>query len=411
VPGPVADPEKPLQMLVTMLEWNNFVGQVSVGRIAHGKITSNQPMTLLQEKGKSVRGRVTLLEKYFGLMRKEVSEAEAGDIVAVGGVPGVRVGDTIAAEIDPVALDRIEIEPPTMSIEIFVNDSPFVGQDGEFLTSRHLRERLFKEQETNAGLLVEERENTGVFKVSGRGELHLTVLLETMRREGFEMSVSKPEVIVHEENGQVVEPAEQIILDIEDQYQGVVMENLGKRSAQMKNMKAEAGRVHLEYVIATRCLLGFKSEFLIITKGTGVAHQSFFGFIPRGDDMPLRTNGVLVAVENGETTAYALDGLQDRSVLFVGPRIPIYEGMVVGENARDKDMVVNPCKGKKLTNMRAAGSDDMAMLAPPRAFSLEQAIEYIERDELVEVTPKNIRIRKRYLTENDRKKAARSSRN
>lgn len=408
VPGPIADETKPLQILVTMLEWNNFVGQVSLGRIVNGKISSNQPITLIQEKNKMTKGRVTLLEKYFGLGRRSVPEALAGDIVAIGGVAGVRVGDTIAGETNPQALERIQIEPPTMSIEISVNDSPFVGQDGEFLTSRHIRERLLKEQETNAGLLVEERGNTGIFKVSGRGELHLTVLLETMRREGFEMSVSKPEVILHEENGKVVEPAEGLLVDVEEAHQGAVMENLGKRGAQMKNMMAESGRIHLEYVIASRCLLGFKSEFLMMTKGTGVMHQSFHGFVPKTADIPLRTNGVLVSMEAGETTAYALDGLQDRSVLFVSARVPVYVGMVIGENSRDQDMVVNACKGKKLTNMRASGTDDMAMLAPPRNFSLEQAIEYIERDELVEITPKNIRIRKRHLTENARKKSGRS---
>jgi GTP-binding protein len=273
-----------------------------------------------------------------------------------------------------------------------------------------LRERLFQEQETNAGLKVEERDNTGVFKVSGRGELHLTVLIETMRREGYEMAVAKPEVIMHEENGQIVEPAEELILDIEEKYQGAVMENMGHRGGQMKDMVAEtdaAGvkRVRLEYIIATRCLLGFKNEFLILTKGSGVMHQSFHGFIPKGDEIELRINGVLIAMEPGETTAYALNSLQDRSTLFVKPRESVYGGMVVGENARPNDMVVNPCKKKALTNMRAAGSDDLVLLAPPRVFSLEQAIEYIERDELVEVTPKSIRIRKKFLSEHDRKRA------
>lgn len=409
VPGPEADVSKPMQMLVTMLEWNNFVGQVSVGRVFNGTMRMGQPVNLLQRDGSKTTGRVTLLQKFSGLSRTDTQTVEAGDIAIVAGLSGVRVGETIA-DTTAEALPPIDIEPPTMSVEIAVNDSPFAGQDGEFLTSRHLRERLLQEQETNAGLKVEERGNTGVFKVSGRGELHLTVLIETMRRQGYEMSVAKPEVIMHQENGQTVEPAETLIIDIEEKYQGPVMENLGHRGAQMKDMVkevAEAGsdRVRMEYVIATRCLLGFKNEYLILTKGTGVMHQSFFGFIPKGEDISLRNNGVLIAMEPGETTAYALNSLQDRSTLFVKPREPVYMGMIVGENARPNDMVVNPCKKKALTNMRATGSDDLVLLAPPRVFSLEQAIEYIEQDELVEVTPKNIRLRKKFLNEHDRKRA------
>jgi GTP-binding protein len=405
--GPVADVSKPMQMLVTMLEWNNFVGQVSVGRVFNGVMKMNQPIVLMRRDGTKVTGRVTQLQKFYGLSRRDTPQVEAGDIAIVAGLSGVRVGDTMAAETATEPLPPIEIEEPTMSVEVAVNDSLFVGQDGEFLTSRYLRERLFQEQETNAGLRVEERGNTGIFKVSGRGELHLTVLIETMRREGYEMSVSKPEVILHEENGQVMEPAETVILDIEEKYQGAVMESMGHRGAQMKDM-AKEDRVRLEYVIATRCLLGFKNEFLILTKGTGVMHQSFFGFIPKGPDMALRINGVLIAMEAGESTGYALNSLQDRSTLFISPRAPVYEGLLVGENARPNDMVVNPCKKKALTNMRAAGSDDLVLLAPPRLFSLEQAIEYIEQDELVEVTPKNIRLRKKFLNEHDRKRASKN---
>jgi len=409
VPGPEADVTKPMQMLVTMLEWNNFVGQVSVGRVFNGTLKMGQNVQLIQRDGTRTQGRITLLQKFAGLSRRDTPAVEAGDIAIVAGLAGVRVGDTIAEPgVDP--LPPIEIEPPTMSVEIAVNDSPFAGQDGEFLTSRHLRERLFQEQETNAGLKVEEHANTGVFKVAGRGELHLTVLIETMRRQGYEMSVAKPEVIMHEENGVTVEPAESLILDIEEKYQGAVMESLGHRGGQMKDMVAEADaagtkRVRLEYIIATRCLLGFKNEFLILTKGSGVMHQSFYGFIPKGEDVELRINGVLIAMEPGETTGYALNSLQDRSTLFVKPRESVYGGMIVGENARPNDMVVNPCKKKALTNMRAAGSDDLVLLAPPRLFSLEQAIEYIERDELVEITPKSVRLRKKFLNEHDRKRA------
>ncbi len=369
-------------------------------------------ISLASPVSQPVTRKVVQLMGFKGLTRVPVLTARSGDIVAMAGLEGIEVGDTVSSVESPGVLPGLDIELPTLAMEFYANDGPFSGREGKFVTATQLRERLYREQQSNVGLKVVDVPGQSGFKVSGRGELHLAILIETMRREGYEMSVSKPEVILKKEHGKIVEPAEYLIVDVEEQYQGATMENLGARGALMKDLAKEpmpAGpdHVRIEYVIATRCLLGFKSEFLILSRGTGIMHQSFHGHIPKGEDLPLRKNGVLIAMEGGLTTGYALNSLQERSSLFVNPGEPVYAGMIVGENARDNDMTVNPCKKKHLTNMRAAGSDDLVLLTPPRVFSLEQAIEYIERDELVEVTPKIIRLRKKILKEIDRRRAGR----
>jgi GTP-binding protein len=399
VPPPTANADKPLQMQITMLDYNSYVGRIGIGRIHNGRIGRNQPFTLLKPDGKAIPYRVTKLYGFVGLQRREIESAEAGDIVALAGAEEVHVGDTVAAAENPEALPPLEFDEPTLSMEFMVNDSPFSGRDGKFLTSRHLRARLEQEKQTAVGLRIEEIGSQGVFKVSGRGELHLSVLIETMRREGYELAVSRPEVIYKEENGAVLEPAEYLVLEIDKSHQGVTMENLGRRGADLKNMVAEGdGMLRIECVITARCLIGFKSEYLTQTKGTGLMHHSFYGYVPKSGAVARRAAGVLVAKERGATTAYALESLQERALLFVGPGVDVYEGMIVGMNSRDNDMVVNPCKKKALTNMRASGSDDTIQLTPPKIFTLEQAIEFIEDDELVEVTPNNIRLRKKELT-------------
>ncbi|MCG3205616.1 MAG: GTP-binding protein TypA/BipA [Elusimicrobia bacterium] len=404
VPGPTADQNKPLQMLVTILGHDNFVGRIASGRIFSGRIQKNMPVTLIRRNGQQVKYRITKILRYFGMTQKEMESAEAGDIVAVAGVEEANVGDTIASADNPVALQPMNIDEPTLVMEFMVNDSPFAGQDGEFLTTRHLRDRLLHEQEINVGLRVEEIPNSSSFRVSGRGELHLSILIETMRREGFELAVSKPEVIDKEIDGKKMEPAEYLVLDIEDTYRGATLESLGARGAELKNMNLEGNRLRLEYVISARALIGFKSEFLTFTRGNGLMHHSFHGYIPRTKGERLRSKGVLIAQEAGTTTAYALESTQERGMLFVGPATPVYGGMIVGESSRDTTLTVNPCKKKALTNMRASGSDDAAILTPHRQLTLEQAIEFIETDELVEVTPKNIRLRKKILDHTLRKR-------
>jgi len=404
VPPPLAHKQEPLQMLVTMLDYNDFVGRIGIGRISNGSLTKGQSVVLIRPEG-NVQFRVTQLQGFFGLGRREIDTAEAGDIVAVAGCADVTVGLTFADPANPKALPPLTVDEPTLSMDFLVNDSPFAGKDGGiFLTSRQLRERLEREKETNVGLRIEEIGTSGVFKVSGRGELHLSILIETMRREGFEMSVSRPQVIFKEENGVTLEPAEYLIIDVHKDFQGTVLESLGRRGAEMKDMVTEGeDRLRLEYIITARSLIGFKNELLTRTKGTGIMHHSFHGYIPKTDTSVSRLNGVMVSMENGETTAYALDNLQERGTLFMGATIPVYKGMIIGEHSRDNDTVVNPCKAKKLSNMRATGSDDLILLAPPRILSLEQAIEYIQDDELVEVTPKSIRLRKKDLTADHRR--------
>jgi GTP-binding protein len=398
VPAPIAYAEKPLQMLVTMLDYNDFVGRIGIGRIYSGQIKKGQNAVLVRADGSTFPFRVTHLQGFFGLSRRDVEIARAGDLVAVAGCEEVTVGQTFATPEHPDALPPLLIDEPTISMDILVNDSPFAGQDGEFLTTRQLRERLDRERETNVGMRIEEIGNSGVFKVAGRGELHLSILVETMRREGFELAVSRPEVIYKEKDGKILEPAEYLIIDVHKDHQGALLESLGRRGAELKNMVVEGqDRLRFEYVITARALIGFKNELLTRTRGTGIMHHSFHDYIPKIELSMQRQNGVMIAKEQGDTTGYALENLQERGTLFVGPGVPVYAGMIIGEHSRETDTVMNPCKKKQLSNMRASGSDDAIMLTPHRVLSLEQAIEFIAPDELVEVTPKNIRLRKKAL--------------
>ncbi|MBI4376509.1 MAG: translational GTPase TypA [Elusimicrobia bacterium] len=408
VPGPLVDPGKPLQALVTMLDYSHYLGRIGIGRIVNGSLAKNQAAALVKPGGQVVTGKITMLQQYFGLSRRDVNSAKAGDIVAVAGLEGVNVGDTITSAENPLALPPLEIDEPTLSMEFMVNNSPLSGLEGRFVTSRHLKERLLKEQQVNVGLKIESLEGEGHFKVSGRGELHLAVLIETMRREGYELSVSRPEVIFKQVEGQWEEPQEHLVVDVPAEYQGAVIESLGRRLGQMSNMIPEGSeRVRLEYIIPSRGLMGFKSELLTMTRGLGLMHHSFHGYGPKGGDPARRANGVLIAMEKGRTTGYALFNLQERGTLFVGPGVDVYEGMIVGANARDNDLVVNPCKAKALTNMRSKASDEAIDLTPSTQLTLEQALEFIDATELVEVTPKSLRLRKKILKTTDRKRAER----
>jgi len=410
VPAPEADKDKPLQMQITMIDYNNFLGRVGIGRILNGSIKKGQTV-LLVNKDETKQAKAVKIEKFLGLSKVEVEDAYAGDIISISGLEGLKVGDTVCQLENPLPLEPLAIDEPTISMDFLVNDSPFAGREGKFLTSRHLKARLEKEAQTNVGLKVEELEGEGRFKVSGRGELHLTVLIENMRREGFELAVSSPEVIFKEVDGQICEPMEYLILDIDSDFQGVVFELIGKRSAKLENMVSEGtDHLRLEYVVPSRALIGFKNEFLTATKGTGIMHHSFYGYLPKADISSLRGNGVFIAMALGKTTAYALHNLEDGGEMFVGPGEEVYEGMIVGQNSRERDLVVNPCKPKKLTNMRSKAADEALTLTPHRVMSLEQAVEYIAPDELVEITPTSLRLRKKILNALDRKRTARNER-
>ncbi len=397
VPAPLAHAAEPFQMLITMLDYSDFVGRIGIGRIFNGTVSKGQSIVLVRPDAPNINFRVTQLQGFVGLARREIDKAQAGDIVTIAGCAEVTVGNTFASAENPKALPPLTIDEPTLSMDFLVNDSPFAGKDGGlFLTTRQLRERLEREQETNVGLRIVEEGNSGVFKVSGRGELHLSILIETMRREGFELAVSRPEVIYKVENGKTLEPAEYLIIDIHKDYQGTVLESLGSRGADMKDMVVEGNdRLRLEYIITARALIGFKNELLTRTRGTGIMHHSFHGYVPKKDALITRKNGVMIAMEQGDTTGYALQNLQERGILFVGPGVPVYQGMIIGEHSRENDTVMNPNKKKQLSNMRATGTDEAIVLTPHRVLSLEQAIEYITDDELVEVTPKSIRLRKK----------------
>ena len=404
IPAPDVDVNAPLQMLVNTLDYDDYVGRIVVGRVVRGTIHNGENIKLLDEKGDR-NGKIGRLYTYQGLKRVEVPEVEAGDIVALIGLQDANIGDTIADVENPEALKGIKIDEPTLSMIFYVNNSPFAGREGEFVTSRHLRDRLFKEVKTNVSMRVEETESPDAYKVAGRGELHLSILIETMRREGFELQVGKPKVIMHRnEAGKLMEPMEALTIDVPQDYMGAVMEGLGLRKAELQNMTEMAGYLRMEFKIPARGLIGFRNQFLTDTKGNGIMNHVFAGYEEYKGEIPGRTRGSLVAFETGETTSYGIGNAQERGTVFVVPAEKIYEGQLVGENSREDDMDVNPCKKKHVSNMRASGSDEAIRLIPPQTFSLEQALEHINDDELVEVTPKSIRMRKKVLNRLERGK-------
>ena len=405
-PCPKGDLEGPLQFMVTTLDYDDYVGKIAIGRIVRGSMKPNQNVLLVD--GESQRkAKISRVYTYEGLNRVEREDgASMGDIACIVGIPDIKIGETVADPTNPEALPKIDIDEPTLSMIFYVNDSPFAGQEGDFVTSRHLRDRLFREVQTNVSLRVEETGSADAFKVSGRGELHIAVLIEEMRRQGYEMQIGKPSVITKESKGQKCEPLEALTIDVPQEFMGAVMERLGTRKAEMVNMVDIAGYTRLEFIIPARGLIGFRSEFLTATKGNGIMYHVFHGYAPWKGDIPGRTRGSLVAFEAGETTAYGIYNLQDRGTMFISPAQEIYLGQVIGESNRDVDIDVNPCKKKHLSNTRSSASDEALRLVPPRIMSLEQALEWINDDELVEVTPKSIRLRKAILDKHDRKKAA-----
>ena len=408
IPAPQGDIDGPLQFMVTTLDYDDFIGKIAVGRIVRGRMKTNQQVVLMN--GESTRkGKIGRVYTYNGLNRVETDEAGMGDIIAFVGIDDINIGETVADAENPEALPTISIDEPTLSMMFSVNNSPFAGREGDYVTSRHLRDRLFKEVETNVSMRVEETDSPDSFKVSGRGELHLAVLIETMRREGYELQVGKPRVIFKDINGQKCEPLEHLTIDVPQEFMGAVMENLGVRKAELINMVELAGYLRMEFVVPARGLIGFRAQFLTATKGNGIMNHVFHGYAPYKGDIPGRTRGALVAFEDGETTPYGLNSVQDRGTLFLGANVPVYTGQVIGENARENDMDVNPNKKKHVTNMRSSSSDEAVRLTPPRIFSLEQALEWINDDELVEVTPENIRMRKAILDRSARAKAAKAA--
>ncbi|HQL49143.1 MAG TPA: translational GTPase TypA [Holophaga sp.] len=408
-PSPEGSAAEPFQMLVTLMDWSDFVGQIGIGRIFNGTIRVGDSVALVKRDGSIEQHKATMLYGFEGLKRVEQKEASAGDIVAIAGIPDIRVGETIASSLEPKGLPYVDIDEPTISMMFMVNTGPFAGQDGKHTQSRRIRERLTKELQHNVALRVEDTEAPDAWKVSGRGELHLSVLIETMRREGFELCVSRPEVIIHTnpETGEKEEPYEDLQVDVPEAYMGVVMEKLGQRKAEMQDMANELGRVRLHFKIPSRGLIGYRSEALTDTRGEGILNSTFSHYGPYKGEMPGRKNGVLISMDQNEAVGYAIMNLEDRGIFFIHPGMKCYEGMIVGEHCRDSDLVVNIAKGKKLTNMRASGSDDATRLTPPREHTLEQALEYIDDDELVEVTPNFIRMRKKILDVHARKKSER----
>ncbi len=415
VQAPDVDPDGPFQMRISQLDYNNYVGLIGIGRIQRGRIKTNSQVSIVNREGVKRNGRILQVLGFMGLERREVAEAQAGDIVAINGVESLGISDTICALDVPEALPPLTVDEPTISMTFQVNNSPFAGRKeesgGKFLTSRQLRDRLMRELMHNVALKVEETDEAEKFKVSGRGELHLSILIENMRREGYELAVSRPEVIIKEIDGQQMEPFEQLVCDLEEQFQGGVMQRLGERKGQLRNMEPDGrGRVRLDYIIPARGLIGFQTEFRTITAGTGLLFHVFDHYGPKTEGtIGHRQNGVMISNGTGPSPAYAQFAMQERGRLFVEPNQEIYEGQIVGIHAKDNDLTVNALRAKQLTNFRASGKDDMLMLTPAVKFSLEQALEFIQDDELVEVTPHAIRLRKRHLTENDRKRASRAA--
>jgi GTP-binding protein len=411
VAPPKVDPEGPFQMQVSSIAYSSYVGAIAIGRITRGRVKTNQPVVIIDHDGKTRNGKVLQVLGFMGLERTEVPEAAAGDIIAITGIEGPRISDTLCDPATVEALPPLSVDEPTVTMTFEVNNSPFAGQDGKYVTSRQIRERLDRELIHNVALRVEDTGSPDKFRVSGRGELHLGILLENMRREGYELGVSRPQVITKQVNGETHEPYEQLTVDIESQHQGAVMEQLGQRKGDLLNMEPDGkGRVRLEYIIPARGLIGFQTDFLTATAGSGLIYHVFdhYGSEKKGV-VGGRINGVLISNGNGMSVAYALFNLQERGRMFIGPGEDMYEGMIIGIHTRDNDLVVNAMKGKQLTNMRASGSDENVILVPPIELTLERAIEFIDDDELVEITPNHLRLRKRFLKETDRRRADRAA--
>ncbi len=407
--GPVADIDKPLQMQITNIDYNEYVGRIGIGRIFNGVVNKDQQIALLKRNGKVEKHKIVDLYLFEGLGRTKTPHAEAGDICAIVGIEDVDIGDTIADPEKPEALPLIDVDEPTLNMIFSVNDSPFAGREGKFVTSRNLRERLYKELQSNVALRVEDTSSADSLRVSGRGLLHLGVLIENMRREGYELQVSKPKVIFKELNGHKCEPIENLVIDVPKAFEGAVIQSISSRRGELTKMDTKGNFTHMEFTIPARGLIGLRTRLLNATQGEAIMHHTFHDYELLRGALPGRQNGVLISMEPGTTNAYALDKLADRGMMFVKPGDEVYEGMVVGENNKDTDMTVNVCREKKLSNMRTTGSDENIILKPPRDMSLEIALEYIEDDELVEITPKTIRLRKRYLRETDRKRHERSA--
>jgi len=408
VPVPDTDIDAPLQLQISALDYSSFVGRIGVGRVRRGRIKPGQDVMVLNGSNAPKRARINQVLGFRGIERVPLTEALAGDIVLINGIDEIGIGVTLADINQPEALPMPKVDEPTLTMNLMVNTSPLAGQEGKFVTSRQIRDRLNKELLVNVALRVEDTDETDVFLLAGRGELHLTILLENMRREGFEMGVGKPRVVYRDIDGEKCEPFEVLTVDVEDTNQGAVMEELGRRRGDLQDMQPDGhGRVRLEYRIPARGLIGFQSEFMTMTRGTGIMAHVFDDYAPVKADMPGRRNGVLVSAEHGEAVAYALWKLEERGRMFVSPGDKLYEGMIIGVNSRDNDLVVNPIKGKQLTNVRASGTDEAVRLTPPIRLTLESAVEFIDDDELVEITPVSIRMRKRHLSEIDRKRASR----
>ncbi|WP_208357797.1 translational GTPase TypA [Helicobacter pylori] len=405
VPSPSGSVDEPLQMQIFTLDYDNYVGKIGIARVFNGSAKKNESVLLMKSDGSKENGRITKLIGFLGLARTEIENAYAGDIVAIAGFNAMDVGDSVVDPTNPMPLDPMHLEEPTMSVYFAVNDSPLAGLEGKHVTANKLKDRLLKEMQTNIAMKCEEM-GEGKFKVSGRGELQITILAENLRREGFEFSISRPEVIIKEENGVKCEPFEHLVIDTPQDFSGAIIERLGKRKAEMKAMNPMSdGYTRLEFEIPARGLIGYRSEFLTDTKGEGVMNHSFLEFRPFSGSVESRKNGALISMENGEATAFSLFNIQERGTLFINPQTKVYVGMVIGEHSRDNDLDVNPIKSKHLTNMRASGSDDAIKLTPPRTMVLERALEWIEEDEILEVTPLNLRIRKKILDPNMRKRA------
>ncbi|MBK6907389.1 MAG: translational GTPase TypA [Rhodocyclaceae bacterium] len=408
VPPPSGDADAPLQLQLAALDYSNYTGRLGVGRVLNGRIKPGQMVTVMNHEEQVGQGRINQVLGFQGLARVPVEEAEAGDIVIISGIDEIGIGVTIADRDNPIGLPVMGVDEPTLTMDFMVNSSPLAGTEGKFVTSRQIRERLKKELLVNVALRVEETADSDVFRVSGRGELHLTILLENMRREGFELACGKPRVVYKDINGEKCEPYENLTIDLEDNTQGTIMEEIGRRRGELTNMESDGqGRTRLEYHIPARGLIGFQSDFMTMTRGTGLMSHIFDDYAPVKPDLPGRHNGVLISQDDGEAVAYALWKLEDRGRMFVSPGDKLYEGMIIGIHSRDNDLVVNPIKGKQLTNVRSSGTDEAVRLTTPIKLTLESAVEFIDDDELVEITPKCIRMRKRYLKEHERKRAVR----